>query len=42
MKDVKKLLAEEDERDTAAGVPMLHELSQNEFLVLGMDLEDEQ
>ena len=42
MKDIQRLLVEEDEKEAAAGTPSLLEMSPNEFLVVGLELEEDQ
>lgn len=42
VQDVRLALAEEEARDAAAGVPSLHDIGPSEFLLAGLDLEDQQ
>lgn len=42
MKEIRQKLAEEDEQDLSCNTPVLLNISLNEFLVVGMDLEEEQ
>ena len=42
MKEIRLRLAKEDQEDISMGKMPLHEVSANEFLTVGIDLEDQQ